>query len=41
MDQLERYGFMILILISFAVPGLFSSLITSPAANVSRLLLGY
>jgi Zn-dependent protease len=41
MDQLERYGFLLLMLVTVAVPGLFSSLITGPAASVMRLLLGY
>ena len=41
MDQLERYGFLILMLLVVAVPGLLAGLITGPAASVSRLLLGF
>ncbi|MCL4507106.1 MAG: site-2 protease family protein [Chloroflexi bacterium] len=41
MDQLERYGFLVLMLVLVALPSLMSSLITEPAANVTRLLLGY
>jgi Zn-dependent protease len=41
MDQLERYGFMLLMLLVVAVPGLFGGLVSGPAASVTRLLLGY
>ncbi len=41
MEQLERYGFLVLMLVLVALPTLMSSLITEPAASVTRLLLGY
>jgi Zn-dependent protease len=41
MDQLERYGFLILMLVVVAVPSLLSGLITGPATSIARLLLGY
>ena len=41
MDQLERYGFLVLLLLIVAVPGLLAGLITGPAASVARLLLGF
>ena len=41
MDQLERYGFMILILLIVAVPSLLGQLVTGPAINIARLLLGF
>lgn len=40
MDQLERYGFLILMLVVVAAPGILSGLITGPATSVARLLLG-
>jgi Zn-dependent protease len=41
MDSLERYGFMLLLLVSVAVPGLFAVLVTNPAISLTRFLLGY
>jgi Zn-dependent protease len=41
MQTLERYGFMILMLISVAVPSLLSTLITIPASDVAKFLLGF
>lgn len=41
MEVLERYGFMLLVLVSVAVPGLFAVLVTNPAISLTRFLLGY
>jgi Zn-dependent protease len=40
MEQLERYGFLILMLLFVAIPGLLGGLITAPASDITRFLLG-
>jgi Zn-dependent protease len=40
MGQLERYGFMILILLTVAIPGLLSALVSAPAGDVTQFLIG-
>jgi Zn-dependent protease len=37
--QIERYGFMILVILTYVYPSLFSNLITRPALQVGRWLL--
>jgi len=41
MSMIERYGFMVLMIITFAVPTLMSSLVMGPATTLARLLLGF
>jgi Zn-dependent protease len=41
MEQLERYGFMILIVLLVGLPALFGALIAGPAANTARFLMGF
>jgi len=41
MEQLERYGFMILVLLLVGLPALSSALIASPAASAARFLMGF
>ena len=41
MSMIERYGFMVLILVTYMIPGLMNSLVMSPASSLARLLLGY
>lgn len=40
-DQLERYGFLILALILVAAPSLLNGLVAQPALALTRLLTGY
>ncbi len=41
LDQLERYGFLILMVLLIAVPSVLSSLVAEPAATLTALLMGY
>jgi Zn-dependent protease len=41
MSMIERYGFLVLMVITFAVPTLMSSLVMAPASSLARLLLGF
>ena len=41
MSMIERYGFMVLMVITFAVPALMTSLVMAPASSLARLLLGF
>ncbi|HEY3288754.1 MAG TPA: site-2 protease family protein [Anaerolineae bacterium] len=40
MAMIERYGFLLLMVVVFAVPTVMTALITGPAARIARLLLG-
>lgn len=40
MAMIERYGFLVLMVVVFAVPTVMAALIMEPAAKIARLLLG-